>query len=106
MRKKNKKQIEQEKKEKGFSIYVNGANTNRGKIRKGSSREHDELRSPSPPPPQKSHRLKTAGGIYHVTYVLCYVASIVMRKCYSRNWLSGFFPHLQSMYCFVLKYIS
>ncbi|XP_069124311.1 katanin-interacting protein-like isoform X2 [Argopecten irradians] len=57
MRRKNKSQIEQEKKEKGFSIYVNGANSGRRRSQKSSAVDTNDNANQAP----KSHRLKTAG---------------------------------------------
>lgn len=59
MRKKSKKQIDNERKEQGFSIYVSGANAGR-KQQRGSSRNEESMDSPEPA--TERQRLKTAGG--------------------------------------------
>lgn len=61
MRKKSKRQIENERKEQGFSIYVSGANA--GKQRHPSSSRNEE-RMESPETETERQRLKTAGGIH------------------------------------------
>lgn len=61
MRKKSKRQIENERKEQGFSIYVSGANA--GKQRHPSSSRNEE-RMESPEPETDRQRVKTAGGIH------------------------------------------
>lgn len=60
MRKKSKRQIENERKEQGFSIYVSGANA--GKQRHHTSSRHEE-RMESPEPETERRRMKTAGDI-------------------------------------------
>nr|XP_034314743.1 protein KIAA0556 isoform X5 [Crassostrea gigas] len=60
MRKKSKRQIENERKEQGFSIYVSGANA--GKQRHPSSSRNEE-RMESPEPETERQRVKTAGDI-------------------------------------------
>ncbi|XP_056018588.1 protein KATNIP homolog isoform X4 [Ostrea edulis] len=62
MRKKSKKQIDNERKEQGFSIYVSGANAGR-KQQRGSSRNEESMDSPEPA--TERQRLKTAGDIHH-----------------------------------------
>lgn len=56
MRKKNKKQIDIERKEHGFSVYVNGANKG------GKSSKPSQHQQQSPPQHTETPRLKTAGG--------------------------------------------
>ncbi|XP_061197501.1 katanin-interacting protein-like [Saccostrea echinata] len=60
MRKKSKKQIDNERKEQGFSIYVSGANAGKQKQRVSS---HQEERTDSPEPITERQRLKTAGDV-------------------------------------------
>lgn len=72
MRKKSKRQIENERKEQGFSIYVSGANA--GKQRHHTSSRHEE-RTESPEPETERQRVKTAGGI-HQSW------SIKINQCY------------------------
>lgn len=59
LRKKSKKQIDIERKEQGFSIYVNGANTEM-LAKKQKSQAHQETPQDDRP---TSGRLKTAGGM-------------------------------------------
>lgn len=65
MRKKSKKQIENERKEQGFSIYVSGANA--GKQKQRTSSRHEE-RMESPEPLTERQRLKTAGGMVPILH--------------------------------------
>ena len=60
LRKKSKKQIDIERKEQGFSIYVNGANTEMVAKKQQKSPPHKGTPHDDRP---TSARLKTAGGI-------------------------------------------
>ena len=64
MRKKSTKQIENERKEQGFSLYVSGANADKDKHGKPSKHPEHRLMSPEPDDRAvKPTRLKTAGGL-------------------------------------------
>ncbi|XP_078316471.1 katanin-interacting protein-like isoform X4 [Crassostrea virginica] len=103
MRKKSKKQIENERKEQGFSIYVSGANA--GKQKQRTSSRHEE-RMESPEPLTERQRLKTAGDIHQKRVLdhkdLAILAAEEKRKYEEknrvktaparerrRNWLAG-----------------
>ena len=57
---KNQKQIDLERKEQGFTLYLNGANTRQNRQGKNSSHKTNSATPKTTRP--KSHKPKTAGG--------------------------------------------